>query len=61
MRKNHLLTAVAALLALGMQAQTTFTSQQITYTVTGENTVECSGVDNAATSIVIPQQLRTMV
>jgi len=54
MRKNHLLTAVAALLALGMQAQTTFTSQQITYTVTGENTVECSGVDNAATSIVIP-------
>ena len=54
MRKNYFLTAAAALLALGMQAQTTFTSGQITYTVTGENTVECSGVDNAATSIEIP-------
>lgn len=54
MKKNYLLTAAAALLALGMQAQTTFTSGQITYTVTGENTVECSGVDNAATSIEIP-------
>ena len=54
MRRNYLLTAAAALLALGMQAQTSFTSGQITYTVTGENTVECSGVDNAATSIEIP-------
>ncbi len=54
MRKNYFLTAAAALLALGMQAQTTFTSGQITYTVTGENTVECSGVNNAATSIEIP-------
>lgn len=54
MKKNYLLTAAAALFALSLQAQTTFTSGQITYTVTGENTVECSGVDNAATSIEIP-------
>ena len=54
MKRNYFLTAAAALLALGMQAQTTFTSGQITYTVTGQNTVECSGVDNTAISIVIP-------
>ena len=54
MRRNYLLTAAAALLALGMQAQTSFTSGQITYTVTGENTVECSGVESSATSIEIP-------
>ena len=54
MKKNYILTAVAALFALGMQAQTTFTSGQITYTVTGENTVECSGVESSATSIEIP-------
>ena len=45
MKRNYLLSAAAALFALSMQAQTTFTSGQITYTVTGENTVECSGVD----------------
>ena len=54
MKRNYILTAAAALLALGLNAQTTFTSGQITYTVTGENTVECSGVDNTATSIEIP-------
>ena len=54
MRRNYFLTAVAALFALGMQAQTTFTSGLITYRVTSDNTVECSGVDNTATSIEIP-------
>lgn len=54
MKRNYILSAAAALLALGLNAQTTFTSGQITYTVTGENTVECSGVDNTATSIEIP-------
>ena len=58
MRRNYLLTAAAALFALGLQAQTTFTSGHITYTVTGENTVECSGVDNSVTSLEIPSTVQ---
>ena len=58
MKRNYFLTAAAALFALGLQAQTSFTSGHITYTVTGENTVECSGVDNSVTSIEIPSTVQ---